>query len=208
MGLLTLCYSELVPIQLFGIYSAIGVIVSLFFLFFFMPAPFQYWPLTEEAEGKATEPTIDPAFFSGWGNIGQWIIRHNGLVTAGGLAVMAVCTVGMWRMETSVQLMRLFSPKAKVVTDYEWLEENLGELIPMEVVINVDPLTSRLEFPGTHGVGAARPGPDRIHSRSRQQPVGRHFSTGLAQADTPEETNPSRKRAAVAWGLGTVAWRE
>ena len=42
--------------------------------------------------------------------------------------------------------MRLFSPKAKVVTDYEWLEEHLGNLIPMEVVINVDPLTSRLNF--------------------------------------------------------------
>ena len=145
VGLLTLCYSELVPIQLFGLYSAIGVIVSLLFLFFFMPAAFQRWPLAEPAVA-AESKVIDPAFFSGWGKVGEWIIRRHGLVTAVGLGIIAFCSVGMLRMETSVQLMRLFSPKAKVVTDYEWLEENLGELVPMEVVINVNPLTSRLNF--------------------------------------------------------------
>ena len=78
VGLLTLCYSELVPIQLFGFYSAVGVVFSLLFLFFFMPAAFQRWPLTDEANGTAEAPAIDPAFFGGWDKIGDWIIGHNG----------------------------------------------------------------------------------------------------------------------------------
>ena len=53
MGLLTLCYSELVPIQLFGLYSAIGVVFSLLFLFFYMPAAFERWPLANEVTGPA-----------------------------------------------------------------------------------------------------------------------------------------------------------
>ncbi len=140
VGLLTLCYSELVPIQLFGLYSAIGVVVSAVFLFLFLPACFQMFPLAEEAAGdpESQRSLIDPAFFKGWHRAGEWIIGHNKLVTVICLVVMAFCAYGMTRMQTSVQLMRLFSPKAKVVTDYEWLEAHLGELIPMEVVINMD----------------------------------------------------------------------
>ena len=91
VGLLTLCYSELVPIQLFGFYSAVGVVISLLFLFFFMPAAFERRPLTDEANGAAEAPAIDPAFFGGWDKVGDWIISHHAIMTAGGLAVIALC---------------------------------------------------------------------------------------------------------------------
>ncbi|HEY2840850.1 MAG TPA: MMPL family transporter [Pirellulales bacterium] len=146
VGLLTLCYSELVPIQLFGVYSAIGVIVSVLFLFFFMPAAFETWPLTEQTTEQAEAAHGGGGADSFWVKAGHWILDHNGLMTAGGMAVIGICAYGMTRMETSVQLMRLFSPKAKVVTDYEWLEENLGPLIPMEIVLNIDPERSGLTF--------------------------------------------------------------
>ena len=67
------------------------MVVSLFFLFFFMPAAFERWPLADEVTGPAEAPAIDPAFFSGWNKVGHWIIRHNALMTAGGLAVIAFC---------------------------------------------------------------------------------------------------------------------
>ena len=202
VGLLTLCYSELVPIQLFGFYSAMGVIVSLFFLFLFMPAAFEQWPLTNEAKAGTAPAVIDPAFFSGWSNVGRWIIGHNGLVTAGGLAIIAFCTLGMWRMETSVQLMRLFSPKAKVVTDYEWLEENLGELVPMEVVINVDPLTSRLNF--LERMELVQRVQNEIESIDE---VGSSlsavtFASGITSAEPAAEAAPKPKRARR--GLGDL----
>ena len=38
VGLLTLCVSELVPIQAFGLYSAVGVLISLLVTFLVMPA--------------------------------------------------------------------------------------------------------------------------------------------------------------------------
>ena len=76
------------------------MVVSLLFLFFFMPAAFERWPLTNEATGTAEAPAIDPAFFGGWDKVGDWIIGHNGMMTAGGLAVIAFCALGMSRMET------------------------------------------------------------------------------------------------------------
>ena len=116
-------------------------------------------------------------------------------MTTGGLAVIAFCGLGMSRMETSVQLMRLFSPKAKVVTDYEWLEENLGELVPMEVVINVDPLTSRLNFLERLELV------QRVQKEVESIPeVGSSlsaatFSTGLGQAEVADDAKPKPKKA-------------
>ncbi len=198
VGLLTLCYSELVPIQLFGFYSAVGVVISLLFLFFFMPAAFERWPLTDEANGAAEAPAIDPAFFGGWDKVGDWIISHHAIMTAGGLAVIAFCALGMSRMETSVQLMRLFSPKAKVVTDYEWLEEHLGNLIPMEVVLNVDPLTSRLSFLERMELV------QRVQKEVETIPeVGKSlsaatFSANLGQAEQPDAPKPKKTRRGIA----------
>jgi predicted RND superfamily exporter protein len=208
VGLLTLCYSELVPIQLFGFYSAVGVVFSLLFLFFYMPAAFERWPLTEEATGAVEAPSIDPAFFGNWGKVGDWIIAHNGIMTAGGLAVIAFCAFGLSRMETSVQLMRLFSPKAKVVTDYEWLEEHLGNLIPMEVVINIDPLTSRLNFLERMELV------QRVQNEVEAIPeVGKSlsaatFSANLGAAEQPDVPKPKKRRGLGALVRATAGVRD
>ena len=44
-GLVSLYTSELVPIKMFGIYSAAGVLATLVLLFLFLPAWMQLWPM-------------------------------------------------------------------------------------------------------------------------------------------------------------------
>ena len=156
VGLLTLCYSELVPIQLFGLYSALGVCVSVLLLFFVLPACFQTWPLhvfaAPQAERERRAPAKGGAFSFDlasariWRGLGEGIIRRHGLVTFGCLAILAFCGYGLTKMETSVHLMRLFPPDAKILADYKWLETNLGDLVPMEVVLKIDPQKCKLDF--------------------------------------------------------------
>jgi predicted RND superfamily exporter protein len=157
VGLLTLCYSELVPIQLFGLYSALGVLVSVLLLFFVLPACFQTWPLhffleTETAHGHAAEASgaggawFDIAASRIWRRLGEGIVRRHGIVTFGCLVILGGCGYGMTRIQTSVHLMRLFPPDAKILADYKWLEENLGDLVPMEIVLKIDPEKSNLTF--------------------------------------------------------------
>lgn len=156
VGLLTLCYSELVPIQLFGLYSALGVCVSVLLLFFVLPACFQTWPLhvfaapqaghERRAPAKGGALSFDLASARIWRDLGEGIIRRHGLVTFGCLAILAFCGYGLTKMETSVHLMRLFPPDAKILADYKWLETNLGDLVPMEVVLKIDPKTCKLDF--------------------------------------------------------------
>jgi predicted RND superfamily exporter protein len=59
---------------------------------------------------------------------------------------MAGVGYGMTRIESSVQLMRLFSPKARIRTDYHWLEKHLGPLVPMEILVRIDDAACELDF--------------------------------------------------------------
>ena len=54
------------------------------------------------------------------------------------IVVMAVCGWGVTQCVTSINLMRFFSPESKIRQDYAWLEEHLGPLVPMEVVLRFD----------------------------------------------------------------------
>jgi uncharacterized protein len=153
VGLGTLCYSELVPIQLFGLYSGVGVVVSALLLFFHVPAALQVWPLREFARQAALHHSKVPEesplvrrMNAIWYRIGDFIIRRNGLVTVACLALLAACGWGMTRTTTSVHLMRLFPPDARILADYTWLEKHLGDLVPMEVILEIDPKKCQLDF--------------------------------------------------------------
>jgi predicted RND superfamily exporter protein len=156
VGLWTLCYSELVPIQLFGFYSGVGVLVSALLLFFHVPAALQVWPLKEFAREAAEhrrhhepvheEGSLTRLLNAFWYRSGRFIIQHNGLVSVGCLVLLTACGWGMAYTKTSVHLMRLFPPDAKILADYTWLEKHLGDLVPMEVILRIDPKKCKLDF--------------------------------------------------------------
>jgi uncharacterized protein len=156
VGLWTLCYSELVPIKLFGFYSGVGVVVSALLLFFHVPAALQVWPLHEFASREAhhrqqhlpahEQSELVRLMNAAWYRVGQFIIRRNGLVSIGCLALLVASGWGMLYTKTSVHLMRLFPPDAKILADYTWLEKHLGDLVPMEVILQIDPNQCRLDF--------------------------------------------------------------
>ena len=148
VGLATLAVSELVPIKMFGIFSAIGVVVSFVILITFMPAMLELFPprlkLGTATDGDATG--WRPIEQSPWWKVGEWITQHHAMATTACLLLMAGVGYGMTRVESSVQLMRLFSPKARIRTDYKWLEKNLGPLVPMEILVRINEETCSLDF--------------------------------------------------------------
>ena len=149
IGLATLAVSELIPIRMFGIFSAAGVCVSFVILLTFMPALLELFPPALRIGRNAEDPADDawrPVEESRFWGMGQWITRHSGIVSFACLAVMAFFAYGMFKTESSVQLMRLFSPQARIRLDYRWLEAKLGQLVPMEILVRVDDESCRLSF--------------------------------------------------------------
>jgi hypothetical protein len=149
VGLATLAVSVLVPIKMFGIFSAIGVVVSFIILITFMPACLELFPPKLRLGTGSDEDTNDswrPIEESPWWGVGHWITRHNIAIATICLIAMAGIGYGMTRVESSVQLMRLFSPQARIRQDYRWLEKNLGPLVPMEILIRCDQEKCDLNF--------------------------------------------------------------
>jgi len=149
VGLATLAVSELVPIKMFGIFSAIGVVVSFVVIITLMPAVLELFPpklrLGAGAQGQG-DGSWRPIEQSPWWKVGQWITEHHAFATAACVLVMAGVGYGMTRVESSVQLMRLFSPQARIRTDYKWLEKHLGPLVPMEILVRIDTEACELDF--------------------------------------------------------------
>ena len=143
LGLLSLYNSGLIPIKKFGLFSAVGVMASVILLFSYLPAALTTWPPRfsgKKKTGQGEQPgTPKHSLLTRfWIWVGRGITRHWGLAMAGCLVVMLGCGIGLLKINTSVQLLKLFDGNAKIVKDYEWLEKHRGKLVPMEVVVQVD----------------------------------------------------------------------
>jgi predicted RND superfamily exporter protein len=148
VGLLSLWYSELLPIKLFGLFSAIGVVISLFALFLVLPSVLDLWPARpqgaaaihdEQETGEAPLPVF-------WQKFAGMVTAHYGKVSLVCFGVLALCILGLPRIETSIKIMRFFSPSTPIIHTYRWIESHLGGLVPMEVIIRIDDKDCPLSF--------------------------------------------------------------
>ena len=146
LGLISLYTSNLIPIQKFGLFSAIAVLATVILLFTYLPAALSVWPAptTTKADSKTpTKKSFAQWIGDAWSRVGDWVISHYALVSVSALLLMSVAAYGITRVETSVHLLKLFGPSAKILGDYRWMEDNLGKLVPMEILISVDKHSQR-----------------------------------------------------------------
>jgi predicted RND superfamily exporter protein len=143
IGLASLATADLEPIRKFGVYSAVGVAVMLIFLFFFLPSALTIWPVPLTRKQRREEHM---AFLAGsddgrvslqdfWTRLGTAIIRNHAVVSLACFAFIAVMGLGLARVRTNIDLLKLFDEDVRVRRDYAWLENHIGRLVPMEVVV-------------------------------------------------------------------------
>lgn len=143
IGLLSLVTSEIVPIRKFGIYSASGVFTLLCVVYFVLPAALHISKFGKRWVGEALDDddrhshtlTRGEKF---WGAFGALIVRNHAMVSFGCIAFIAIASCGLTNTRSSIELLKLFDSGAKILKDYAWLEEKLGKLVPMEIVVRFD----------------------------------------------------------------------
>ena len=81
-----------------------------------------------------------------WRKLLQGVVNHYHWVLGALVCVMVFCGIGLTRINTSIKLTKLFSSDAPIIHDYEWLEEKLGPLVPMEVIVKVDNTKNDMTF--------------------------------------------------------------
>ena len=147
IGLGSLYTSELIPIRKFGLFSALGVMATLIILFTYLPASLQLWPQSRRAKSSPRTDVswMDRVMGQFWEWLGGFCIKHHWGVAIGCTLVIAGFGYGVTRVQTSVNMLKMFHSEAKIIQDYTWLETHLGRLMPMEVVLKVPPHMHRDE---------------------------------------------------------------
>ncbi|MFM8890289.1 MAG: efflux RND transporter permease subunit [Planctomycetia bacterium] len=132
LGLVSLVVSELEPIRVFGFHAAVGVMATLIVLFLVLPGFFSKWPILRECE-REPEAGGPPVRFA------DFTIRRAPWITILALSTTAVAAAGAPGIRTSVAIDTLFTPQTRVIRDYRWLEEHVGPIVPVDVVLRFRP---------------------------------------------------------------------
>lgn len=138
LGLLSLCTSDLTPIRKFGMFSALAVMLMLVVLFVYLPAALELWPVRSLRRDRPTAGSW-PGLNAFWRRFGGWIIHRRAWVTTVCFIFIAGVGLGVTRVRTNIDLMKLFAADARILKDYQWLEQHVGRLVPMEVVLRFHP---------------------------------------------------------------------
>ncbi|MFZ5833112.1 MAG: efflux RND transporter permease subunit [Planctomycetota bacterium] len=133
IGLLSLGVSEIVPVKMFGIYAAAGMGASLVTVLLFLPVALTAWPVRPRAAASnSSNPTRSP----GIDRLADTICRHHAAIVIGMLLLMVVTAIGLPSLQSTVKLQYRFGSDSRILQDYRWLEEHLGPLVPLELVIH------------------------------------------------------------------------
>ncbi len=134
IGLLSLCSSNILPIRKFGIFSAMGVMATLVLLYLYLPSALTIFPpKSKTIKGSGQQAAQGILRF--WEAIGAFILRRHWWVNAVCFTALIGLGLGLFKIQTSVQLLKLFDSQSQIIRDYAWLEENFGRLVPMELVV-------------------------------------------------------------------------
>lgn len=138
VGMASLMLSELTPIRSFGAFSAAGVLITAGLLLGVLPALLTWWPVPPRRQRKSTDERTSAQPRGFWSGMTAIVERHHGLFVTAGVALMLVMGIGIFELSGSVRIETLFGSRSKIVEDYRWLEQHVGPLVPMEIVLAFD----------------------------------------------------------------------
>ncbi len=130
IGLASLLASNLVPVRDFGLYSAVGCLISFVMVLYFLPSLMLYWP-------KAP-PSDSELHTSHWNGLGRWIVLHRHAITLSCVLTTVLCGCGLVYFRTETKVIRYFPPESDLVQDYIFLEDNLSGVVSIDTIVRFD----------------------------------------------------------------------
>nr|NIP86748.1 MMPL family transporter [Planctomycetales bacterium] len=136
LGLISLTVSLIVPIRKFGGYAALGVLMATAVMILVVPSLLQQFPRrrweTDTADGGSLARQTRY-----WNQLLYGISRCHGQIVCAALLLLVLAGWGVTQIRATARLEDLFRPGARVLQDYQWLETNVGSLVPIEVIVNI-----------------------------------------------------------------------
>ena len=130
IGLASLLASNLVPVRDFGIYSAIGCVISFVIVLYVLPSLMLYWP-------KSPPPAAELET-GHWNRFGMWIAQQRYLVSTICVGATVVAGWGLRYFDTETKVIRYFPTDSQLVQDYFFLEDKLSGVISIDTIVKFD----------------------------------------------------------------------
>lgn len=130
IGMLSLLTSDLRPVRDFGLFSAMGVVLSLGTVLLGVPCLLTLWPPKKVEVSEATTRF--------WSDLGRWLARHRRAVGYTWVLGTLAASAGLMHFQTETKVIRFFQPDTPLVKDYRFLEQNLAGINPINVVVSFD----------------------------------------------------------------------
>lgn len=159
-GLASLVISDIEPIQAFGQFAALGVMIALGLTLAVLPPILEFCHRAEHRVQSGLPPIEEGQAIPGEDANTQgaaprrnaWPLRLHGMVRARyhgilicSLSVVAVLGTGIPYLHSSVHLETLFGPDSEILRNYAWMEGRIGPLVPIEICLRID-RSSTLRF--------------------------------------------------------------
>jgi predicted RND superfamily exporter protein len=135
IGFFALCTSEIVPIRLFGLFSAVLVPINAAMIILGMAI---HAPWTSKVNWRfqfASAQQNQPMHWTPSGPLVRSLERHPLWLISVWIVVALGCGLGLFQLRTSVGTHRLLPQSNRLIQDYAWIEERIGPLVPMEVAL-------------------------------------------------------------------------
>ena len=139
LGIGSLAVSQLSPIRLFGYYGSVGVVLTTAFALILVPAIWSIWPPKRYRWKRPTETdqAVAPDIRSRIAARATGLLSHSWAMI---LAIFLVAIVGsslnLDRLRTSVRIETLFQSDSRILRDYRWIEDHVGALVPIDLVVS------------------------------------------------------------------------
>lgn len=137
IGLASLLVSNLIPVRDFGIYSALGCLLSFVVVLYVLPSLMLYWP--------KSPPQAEQLDTSHWERFGVWLARHRHAVCLCCVAVTVAASWGFWNFKTETKVIRYFPTESRLVQDYVFLEDKLSGVISIDTIVKFDVEAQQLD---------------------------------------------------------------
>ncbi len=194
LGLVSLLVSALVPIRKFATYSALGLCVGIALLFLVLPSLLEKMPprrwIRRLLASRESRP--DPWI---WSALCDRISSHYLVIILGALSLLVASGWGLTRLRSTANIHEMLPAENRVMRDYRWLEDHVGALAPLEIILQLPTLPA----PDTDDGSVRYPMLERMHFVKKAEAVVRRVAgverTVSAASFTPS-LYPSRRNVA------------
>ncbi len=147
-GMGSLWTSQLAPVREFGVFSGIALLLATVALLLMFPTVIDWldWRTKNESP-QCPKPEIGRRALEGWLlKYIHWIERNASTISLVAVALLFVSLLGLSKLRASTKFTDMFPIRSKVNQDMLWIEEHIGPIASIEVLLNFPTDSSLANF--------------------------------------------------------------